>query len=216
MEYAPAFGQSSGGSFGSFGASSSPAFGTTMSGFGATSGPAFGGPQPPGAHFDQKPNLGAFLSNPAQTSPFGSMTQPSQQAFGSNMFGTSTPFGGSQSAFGNTNTAAFGATTLPPSAIGTPPFGAIGSQGFGGTSTPVFGSTRSPAYGDSRTQAFGFSFATPTSSAPGFSSSTPSSSFPSPHALGQSNSTFGSIPICASSPPLQCFPSGEFSYCIHK
>ncbi|XP_040367233.1 nuclear pore complex protein NUP98B-like [Rosa chinensis] len=75
------------------------------------------------------------------------MTQPSQPAFGSNMFGSSMPFGGSQSAFGTTSTTstpAFGATTLPSGAIGTLPFGAIGSQAFGGTTTPVFGSTRSP------------------------------------------------------------------------
>ncbi|KAM5571418.1 nuclear pore complex protein NUP98A-like [Rosa sericea] len=205
------FGQSSSGPFGSFGASSSPAFGTTMSAFGASSAPAFGGPHPPGTTFDQKPNLGAFWSSPAQTSPFGSMTQPSQPAFGSNMFGSSTPFSGSQSAFGTTSNPAFGATTLPSGAIGTPPFGAIGSQAFDGTTTPVFGSTRSPAFGDSRTPMFSsssFPFATPTASSPGFSSSsTPSFSCPPP-AFGQSNSTFGTVPLGALSPPLQSFPFG--------
>ncbi|XP_062028990.1 nuclear pore complex protein NUP98A-like [Rosa rugosa] len=198
---------------------SSPAFGTTMSAFGASSALAFGGPHPPGTTFDQKPNLGAFWSSPAQASPFGSMTQPSQPAFGSNMFGSSTPFGGSQSAFGTTSNPAFGATTLPFGAIGTPPFGDIVSQAFGSKSIPVFGSTRSPAFGsteaafaDSRNQAFGsssFPFATPTSSAPGFSaSSTPSFRFPSPPAFDQSNSTFGTIPFGTSSPPLQSFPFG--------
>ncbi|XP_050377892.1 nuclear pore complex protein NUP98A-like [Argentina anserina] len=161
-----------------------------MSGFGTTSAPAFGGSYPPGTNFDQRPNVGAFWSNPAQTSSLGSINQPSQPAFGNNMFG------GSQPAFGITSTPAFGATS---------------SQGFGGTSTPVFGSTWSPAFGESRTQAFGsssFPFATPTSSAPGFSSSTASFSFPSPHDLGQSNFTFSGNPVGASSIPMQNFPSG--------
>ncbi|XP_039684794.1 nuclear pore complex protein NUP98A isoform X1 [Medicago truncatula] len=79
--------------------------------------------------FGQKPAFGGFGSNPTQTSPFGSATQPSQPAFGSNtqqsqpVFGSSilTPFGASsQPEFGSTCTPAFGATSTPASAFGAP------------------------------------------------------------------------------------------------
>ncbi|KAK9912877.1 hypothetical protein M0R45_036711 [Rubus argutus] len=140
------------------------------------------------------------------------------------MFGTSTPFGGSQSAFGPTSTPPFGATSLPfdQSAFGTtstPPFDATSSQAFGGTSTPALSTIRCPAFGStgatigaSSTQVFissSFPFSTPTISAPGFSSSiTPSFGFPSPPAFDQSNSTFGTIPFGALSPSVQSFPFG--------
>ncbi|KAM1678425.1 hypothetical protein EV2_039569 [Malus domestica] len=91
--------------------------------------------------FGQKPVFGAFGSNPAQTSPFGSTTQASQPAFGSSIFGSSTPFGGSsQPAFGATTTPAYGATS-------TPAFGATSSPAFGATITPAFGASSTPAFG---------------------------------------------------------------------
>ena len=191
-----------------FGAASSPAFGNTAPAFGATSSPSpspFGG----SSGFGQKPVFGAFGSNPAQTSPFGSTTQPSQSAFGSSIFGSSMPFGGSsQPAFGATSTPAFGATSSPAFGSTTSPtFGSTGAA-FGVSSSPLFGS--GGAFGASSTPAFGSSsstFGTSTnpafgaSSAPVFgSSSTPSFSFPSTPAFGQSSSTFGSSQFAASSP----------------
>ncbi|CAN6578735.1 unnamed protein product [Malus baccata var. baccata] len=99
--------------------------------------------------FGQKPVFGAFGSNPAQTSPFGSTTQASQPAFGSSIFGSSTPFGGSsQPAFGATTTPAYGATS-------TPAFGATSSPAFGATITPAFGASSTPAFGGAQSTTFG-------------------------------------------------------------
>lgn len=152
-----------------FGASSSPGFGGSTPAFGSSSS-SFGG----SSVFGQKPAFGSST----QTSPFGSSFQQSQPAFGSNMFGSSSPFGAtSQPAFGSTSTPAFGSSTTPAfGAASTPAFGstpsptfgstgtgfgvsttpAFGSGGaFGSTSTPVFGSSSSPAFGANSTPAFG-------------------------------------------------------------
>ncbi|XP_030499862.2 nuclear pore complex protein NUP98A isoform X1 [Cannabis sativa] len=176
-----------------FGASPSPAFGSSTPAFGASSTPAFGASSSSfggSSVFGQKPAFGAFGSTPTQTSPFGSTAQPSQPAFGSSLFGSSTPFGGSsQPAFGSTSTPAFGSSTPAFGATSTPAFGATSTPAFGATSsTPAFGATSSPAFGATSTQAFG------ATSSPAFgATSTP--------AFGSTGSTFG-----VSSTPL--FGSG--------
>ncbi|KAJ0048035.1 hypothetical protein Pint_14947 [Pistacia integerrima] len=142
-----------------FGASSSPAFGNSMPAFGASSTPAFGGSSSAfggSSVFGAKPAFG-FGSTPTQTSPFGGTTQQSQPAFGSSLFGSSTPFGASsQSAFGATSTPAFGSTSTPAfGAASTPAFGTASTPAFGATSTPAFGATSSPAFGATSTPAFG-------------------------------------------------------------
>ncbi|KAK8587283.1 hypothetical protein V6N13_086277 [Hibiscus sabdariffa] len=162
-----------------FGASSSPAFGSSSSSFGASS------------VFGQKPAFG-FGSTTTQSSPFGSTTQQSQSAFGSGIFGSSMPFGSTQSAFGATSTSAFGATSTPAfGATSTPAFGSTGSPAFGSTGT-TFGVSNAPVFGTGGT--FGAS-STPsfgTSSTPAFgASSTTSFSFGS--AFGQSTPAFGSF-----------------------
>ncbi|KAE8699843.1 Nuclear pore complex protein NUP98B [Hibiscus syriacus] len=202
-----------------FGASSSSVFGSSMPAFGSSSTPAFGSSSSSfGASsvFGQKPMFG-FGSTTTQSSPFGSTTQQSQPAFGSSIFGSSVPFGSTQSAFGATSTPAFGATSTPAfgatstpafGTTSTPAFGATSTPAFGATSTPAFGATSTPAFGATRTPAFGVSNApvfgtggtfgassTPafgTSSTPAFgASSTPSFSFGS--AFGQSTPAFGSF-----------------------
>ncbi|KAL4353472.1 hypothetical protein GQ457_06G038330 [Hibiscus cannabinus] len=154
-----------------FGASSSPAFGSSSSSFGASS------------VFGQKPAFG-FGSTTTQSSPFGSTTQQSQSAFGSGIFGSSMPFGSTQSAFGATSTSAFGATSTPAfGSTGSPAFGSTGTT-FGVSNAPVFGT--GGTFGASSTPSFG------TSSTPAFgASSTPSFSFGS--AFGQSTPAFGSF-----------------------
>ncbi|GMJ10924.1 DRACULA2 [Hibiscus trionum] len=161
-----------------FGASSSPAFGSSTPAFGSSSTPAFGSSSSSfGASsvFGQKPAFG-FGSTTTQSNPFGSTTQQSQPAFGSGLFGSSVPFGSTQSAFGATSTPAFGAT-------GSPTFGSTGTA-FGVSNAPVFGT--GGTFGASSTPSFG------TSSTPAFgASSTPSFSFGS--AFGQSTPAFGSF-----------------------
>ncbi|KAK8283996.1 hypothetical protein V6Z12_D08G130700 [Gossypium hirsutum] len=204
-----------------FGASSSPAFGSSVPAFGSSSTPAFGNSSssfgaisswelgPSG--FGQKPAFG-FGSTPTQSSPFGSSGQQSQPTFGSGIFGSSTPFGSTQSAFGATSTPAFGATSTPAfGATSTPAFGATSTPAFGATSTPAFGATSTPAFGATSTPAFGAT-STPafgSTSSPAFgstgspfgstgtafafgASSTPSFSFGSSPAFGQSTAAFGS------------------------
>ncbi|KAL1222783.1 Nuclear pore complex protein NUP98A [Cardamine amara subsp. amara] len=133
-----------------FGASSSPAFGTSTPAFGAssTSSP-FGG----SSGFGQKP-LG--FSTP-QSNPFGSTAQQSQPAFGNSTFGSSTPFGATNTpAFGASSTPAFGATSTPSfGASSTPAFGATSTPAFGASNSPSFGVTNTPAFGASPTPAFG-------------------------------------------------------------
>ncbi|KAF8402371.1 hypothetical protein HHK36_013326 [Tetracentron sinense] len=198
-----------------FGASSSPAFGSSMPAFGASSTPAFGSSTSSfggSSLFGQKPAFGGFGSTPTQTSPFGSTFQQTQPAFGSNLFGSSTPFGASsQPAFGATNTPAFGAAS-------TPSFGATSSPSFGATSTPAFGSATTPAFGSTGTAfgvssapAFGSGGAFGASSTPAFgasstpafgASSTPSFSFGSSPAFGQSSSAFSSSPFGTTPSPF--------------
>lgn len=203
-----------------FGASSSsPAFGSTTPAFGAASTPAFGSSSSTfgsSSVFGQKSAFGGFGSSSAQTSPFGSSFQQSQPAFGSGLFGSSTPFATSSQpafgtpstpTFGSSNTPAFGATTSTP-AFGTsttPAFGSTPNPTFGSTSSP-FGVTNSPNFG-STTPAFGATSSTPafgTTTAPAFGStstpafgtpSAPSFSFGSSPAFGQSTSAFGSSPF---------------------
>ncbi|XP_022736858.1 LOW QUALITY PROTEIN: nuclear pore complex protein NUP98A-like [Durio zibethinus] len=217
-----------------FGASSSSAFGSSMPAFGSSSTSAFGsssssfgGP----SVFGQKPAFG-FGSTATQSSPFGSTTQQSQPSFGSGIFGSSTPFGSTQSAFGS-GTPAFGATSTPAfGATSTPAFGAAallalsstGSPAFGATSTPAFGSTGSPAFGSTGT-AFGMSNApvfgtggafgassTPafgTSSTPAFgTSSTPAYGTSSTPAFGTSSSVFGG----SSTPAFGASSTPSFSF----
>ncbi|KAM4122981.1 hypothetical protein ACB094_01G124900 [Castanea mollissima] len=197
-----------------FGASSTPAFGSSSSSFGGSS------------VFGQKPAFGGFGSTPTQTSPFGSTNQQSQPAFGSSMFGSTAPFGAaSQSAFGASSTPAFGSTSTPAfGAASTPAFGATSSPAFGSATTPAFGSTgtafgvsnapvfgsggafgasSSPIFGSSSTPAFGAS-STPAfgaSSAPAFGASTTP-------AFGQSSSAFGA----ASTPAFGASTSPSFSF----
>ncbi|XP_027367826.1 nuclear pore complex protein NUP98A isoform X1 [Abrus precatorius] len=166
-----------------FGASSSPAFGSSVPAFGSSSTPAFGSsPSSFGGSsvFGQKPVFGGFGSTPTQTSPFGSANQPSQPAFGSSIFGSSTPFGASsQPGFGATSTPAFGATS-------TPAFGTASTPAFGTTSTPAFGATSGPAFGATSTPAFG------ATSTPAFgATSTPAFGSTSSPTFGNTGSAFG-------------------------
>ncbi|CAL0299969.1 unnamed protein product [Lupinus luteus] len=168
-------GGTSTGVFGAAQASSPFSSNTT---FGASSSPAFGS-----SAFGQKPAFGGFGSTPTQTSPFGSATQPSQPAFGNSVFGSSTPFGAStQPTFGSTGTSAFGATSTPAfGATSTPAFGAASSPAFGAASTPAFGAASTPAFGAASTPAFG------ATSTPAFGS-TPNPTFGSTgNAFGVSN-----------------------------
>ncbi|XP_074561039.1 nuclear pore complex protein NUP98A-like isoform X2 [Curcuma longa] len=220
------FGGTSTGVFGqpstpAFGASSAPAFGSSTPAFGASSTPAFGSASSSfggSSLFGQKPAFGTFGSSPNQSSPFGSTFQPTQPAFGSSLFGSTTPFGqSSQPAFGATTTPTFGststpsfgtATTLAFGATTTPAFGATSTPAFGSTTTPAFGSTTTPLFGSTGTSfgvssspAFGTtaapSFGTQTasvfgsSSAPAFgASSAPTFGSPSVSAFGTSNTPF--------------------------
>ncbi|TYK01639.1 nuclear pore complex protein NUP98A-like [Cucumis melo var. makuwa] len=177
-----------------FGGSSSPAFGATPSTFGSSSTPAFGSSSSSSfggsSIFGQKPLFGGFGSTPAQTNPFGSTNQQSQPAFGSNVFGSSSPFGApSQSAFGATSTPAFGATSTPAfGATSTPAFGAASTPAFGATSTPAFGATSTPAFGATSTPAFG------AASTPAFgATSSPAFGSTSTPAFGSTGNAFGSL-----------------------
>ncbi|GFZ18294.1 nucleoporin autopeptidase [Actinidia rufa] len=148
--------------------------------------------------FGQKPVFGGFGSSTTQANTFGSTFQQSQPAFGSSLFGSSTPFGASSvPAFGTSSTLAFGST-------GTPAFGATSSPAFGATSTPAFGSAVSPAFG-STDNAFAVSSALVFGSGAAFgSSSTPvfgSSSTPA-FAFSQSTSAFGGSPFNTSTSPF--------------
>ncbi|XAR70080.1 hypothetical protein NMG60_11026819 [Bertholletia excelsa] len=206
-----------------FGASSSPAFASSVPTFGASSTPAFGSSSSSfgsSSIFGQKPVFGGFGSSTTQSSPFGSTFQQSQPAFGSSLFGSSTPFGASSqptfgtsstSAFGSASTPAFGATSTPTFGVAsTPAFGSTASPTFGSPGTafgvsnaPVFGSggafavSSTPAFGASSTPAFGAS-----STAAFGASSTPSFSFGSNPTFGQSTSAFGSSPFGTSTSPF--------------
>ncbi|XP_008800301.2 nuclear pore complex protein NUP98A-like isoform X2 [Phoenix dactylifera] len=182
------FGGTSTGVFGqpstpAFGVSSSPAFGSSTPAFGASSTSAsLGG----SSVFGQKPTFGGFGSTANQTNPFGQQTQPT---FGSNLFGSATPFGASsQPAFGATSTPAFGSTSTP--AFGStsgPAFGATPTPAFGATTAPAFGSTTSPAFGSTATPLFGS-----TGAAFGASSNPAFGSTAMPAFGTQSSTVFGS------------------------
>ncbi|KAF5176544.1 Nuclear pore complex protein nup98a [Thalictrum thalictroides] len=187
-----------------FGASSSPAFGSSVPSFGASSTPAFGSGSSlfgGSSVFGQKPVFGGSGSTPrlTQTSPFGGTFQQTQSAFGSYQFGSSTTFGASsQPAFGSTSnlafasssTSAFGSTGSTFGVSNAPAFGSgafstSSAPAFVSSTTSAFGSYTTPAFGSSSTPAFGASTATKASSSPSFGFG-PSPSF------GQSNSTSGS------------------------
>ncbi|KAI3691934.1 hypothetical protein L6452_31737 [Arctium lappa] len=210
-----------------FGASSAPAFGSSMPAFGASSSPAFGASSSSfggSSVFGQKPAFGGFGSN-TQSSPFGSSFQQSQPAFGSSLFGSS-PFGASsQPAFGAPSTPTFGSSSTPAfGATSTPAFGATSASAFGATSTPAFGSTSTPAFGNTGS-AFGVSsspvFGSSTSafgasSTPAFgASSTPAFGASSTPAFGASSTpAFGSSPtpaFGATSSPFSFGSSPAFS-----
>ncbi|KAJ0106382.1 hypothetical protein Patl1_17363 [Pistacia atlantica] len=166
-----------------------------MPAFGASSTPAFGSSSAfdCSSVFGAKPAFG-FGSTPTQTSPFGGTTQQSQPAFGSSLFASSTPFGASsQSAFGATSTPAFGSTSTPAfGAASTPAFGAASTPAFGATSTSAFGATSSPAFGATSTPAFGStgtSFGV--SSAPAFGSGGAFGASSTPLFGSSSNPAFG-------------------------
>ncbi|KAK6923622.1 Nuclear pore complex protein Nup98-Nup96-like, autopeptidase S59 domain [Dillenia turbinata] len=155
--------------------------------------------------FGQKPAFGG-LGSTAQTSPFGSTLQQSQPAFGSNVFGSSAPFGASsQPAFGATAAPAFGSTSTPAFGSVTPAFGASSTPTFGGATTPAFGSptfgSTGTAFGVSGSPAFGTGGAFGASSTPAFGSSSipafgassaPAFGASSAPAFGASTSAFGS------------------------
>ncbi|CAL9030624.1 unnamed protein product [Prunus brigantina] len=93
-------------------------------------------------------------SNPTSavsiTPGFGSTTQPSHPTFGSSIFGSSTPFGGSsQPPFGATSSAALRSTTSFPFRSTEPATGVSSSPGIGNglgfyiSSTPASGSSNS-------------------------------------------------------------------------
>ncbi|XP_047968287.1 nuclear pore complex protein NUP98A-like isoform X2 [Salvia hispanica] len=228
------FGAQSSSPFGStsvFGASSSPAFGSATPTFGASTGSAFGNTSSAfggSSVFGQKPAFGGFGSNTTQSSPFGGSFQQSQPASGSNLFGSSTPFGApSQPAFGASSSPAFGAPSTPAfGATSTPAFGSTASPTFGstsggfgassspfGSSTPAFGASSTPSFGASSTPAFGATaspafgatsspaFGATTTSAFG-ASSTPSFNFGSSPAFGQSTSAFGQSTSAFGSSPF--------------
>ncbi|KAE8681365.1 Nuclear pore complex protein NUP98B [Hibiscus syriacus] len=193
----------------SFGASSSPAFSSSTPAFGSSSS-SFGG----SSLFGPKPAFG-FGSTPTQSIPFGSTNQQSQPAFGSGIFGSSTPFGSSQSAFGSspafgtTSTPAFGATSTPAfGASSTPAFGATSTPAFGATSTPAFGSTGSPAFGSTGT-GFGVSNAPVFGTGGTFgASSSPSFGTSATPAFGASGSAFGG----SSTPAFGASSTPSFSF----
>ncbi|KAL0287366.1 UNVERIFIED_CONTAM: Nuclear pore complex protein A [Sesamum angustifolium] len=215
-----------------FGASSSPAFGSSTPTFGAASGSAFGNSSSAfggSSVFGQKPAFGGFGSSTTQTSPFGSSFQQSQPAFGSNLFGSSTPFGqpsqptfGSSSspAFGAPSTPAFGATSAPAfGSTASPTFGSTGG-GFGvssspfGSTTPAFGAASTPAFGASSTPPFGAT-STPAfgaTSAPAFgAATTPAFGASATPAFGASSTpsfNFGSSPAFGQS--ASAFGSSPF------
>lgn len=192
-----------------FGASQTPAFGSSTFGapntgatnaFGATpaSSSAFGG----GGFGASPASTPGFGAAPASTPSFGGFGASSTPAFGASSmpaFGasqTSTPgFGTGSTGFGMTSassTPAFGA-----SPASTPSFG-----GFGASSTPAFGASSTPAFGAASTPAFGTSQATP--SLFGTPGSAPASS-----AFGTQQNTpaFGGLGSAASKPA-----TGGFSF----
>ncbi|PIN26214.1 Nuclear pore complex, Nup98 component (sc Nup145/Nup100/Nup116) [Handroanthus impetiginosus] len=193
-----------------FGASSSPAFGSSTPTFGASTGSAFGNSSSAfggSSVFGQKPTFGGFGSGTTQSSPFGSSFQQSQPAFGSNLFGSSTPFSTpSQPAFGSSSSPAFVASSAPAfGGTSTPAFGSTASPAFGstssgfgvssspfGSSTPAFGASSTPAFGASSTPAFG------ASSTPAFGATAPAFGATSTPAFGSTSTpAFGATTASA-------------------
>ncbi|KAK9121588.1 hypothetical protein Syun_019205 [Stephania yunnanensis] len=183
-----------------FGAS--PAVVSSMPAFGASTAPAFGGSTTPAfgsgsTVFGQKPAFGGFGTTPSPASPFGSTSQQTQSAFGSNIFGLSAPFGSSsQPTFGATSAPAFGVTS-------TPTFGATSTPAFGSSATPAFGSTTT-GFGGSSMPAFGSGGAFGATSTPAFGASTAAFGSSTPVFGGSSMPAFGTsntVAFGASSSP---------------
>ncbi|KAH9621674.1 hypothetical protein KSS87_006079 [Heliosperma pusillum] len=172
--------------------------------------------RPEGSSAFGQNSFGGFGSA-TQTSPFGSSTQQSQPAFGSNLFGSTSPFGApSQPSFGGTSIPAFGSSPAPSFGStgtafgvgGTPAFGSAGAFGstntsgfaagsasaFGATTTSAFGGTPTSSFGVASTSAFGQSNSQAFGASGGSGSTTPSFSFNSSPALGQPTS-LGSAPL---------------------
>ncbi|XP_020573490.1 nuclear pore complex protein NUP98A isoform X2 [Phalaenopsis equestris] len=190
-----------------FGASSSPAFGSSMPSFGASSIPAFG------SSYSSFGAFGGFGSTSSQASPFGGSFQQTQPAFGSNMFGSSSPFGASsQPAFGATSTPAFGSTSSPAfGAASTPAFGASSTPAFGATNTPAFGSNTAPAFGSTSTPLFGntgMAFGASNTPAFGAPSTSLFGSASTPAFGGSTTPAFGS----SSSPAFGSTSASSFSF----
>ncbi|GMH15670.1 hypothetical protein Nepgr_017511 [Nepenthes gracilis] len=160
-----------------YGISSSPGFGNSTPAFGASLTPAFGNSSSSfgaSSTIAQKSVFEGFGSI-TQANPLGSSFQQLQPALGSNVFGSSAPFGASsQPSFGATCTMDFGSLSTPFAPTSTP--------GFGAASIPVycsntFGSSRS-AFDLSSTPAFGSEGAFGVSATPVFGSSAFCSSAP--------------------------------------
>ncbi|PWA46776.1 nucleoporin autopeptidase [Artemisia annua] len=173
-----------------FGASSSPAFGSSTPALGTSSSPAFGTAL-------SSPFAGSSVSeqNPASdcigfttpSSPFGKPFQESGPAM--REFGTPPLEASSETAFGATSTPASASSV-------TPAFGDSSTPASGSNSTPAFGSTGS-AFGDSNSP---FGSTTPalwTSPTPAYCSTGSSFSFASNPAFAHSPTPFGvtSIPV---------------------
>ncbi|CAL5413273.1 unnamed protein product [Camellia sinensis] len=221
------------GSMSAFSATSSPAFGSSTAALRAPLAPAFGSSllsfgvwsllfwKTSGSSlFGQKPAFGGFASRPNQSDSSGSVFQQTQTTFGSNPFGSSTPFDAStQNAFGAGSTPAFGAASTSTFAVAsTPTFGSSSTSIFGSTGT-AFAVSSAPAFGFGTGAAFGASNTSGTlstsilgasntsafgaSSSPAFgTSSTTGFGFGTTPTYGQSTSASGSSSIFEAAPSL--------------
>ncbi|CAL5329947.1 unnamed protein product [Camellia sinensis] len=211
------------GSMSAFGATLSPAFGSSTAALGAPLAPAFGSSLSSfggSSLFGQKPAFGGFASRPNQSDSSGSVFQQTQTTFGSNPFGSSTPFDAStQNAFGAGSPPAFGAASTSTFAVAsTPTFGSSSTSIFGSTGT-AFAVSSAPAFGFGTRAAFGASNTSGTlntsilgasntsafgaSSSPAFgTSSTTGFGFGTTPTYGQSTSASGSSSIFEATPSL--------------
>ncbi|XP_056173613.1 nuclear pore complex protein NUP98A-like [Syzygium oleosum] len=162
------FGGTSTGVFGG-GFTQTPSLLSSGAAFGDSSSPAIGGSSPLG----QNPAFELFGFTPAQTSTSDTTGHPSQPAFGSSNFGSSTPFGAqSQSEFSASSTPGFGSSAPGFGTTSTPIFVTDSAPSFRATSTPAIGSTVNAAFGATSAPIFGSGGAVGASSNPA-STSTP-------------------------------------------
>ncbi|CAL5415947.1 unnamed protein product [Camellia sinensis] len=222
------------GSMSAFSATSSPAFGSSTAALRAPLAPAFGSSLLSFGVWSllfwktRKPAFGGFASRPNQSDSSGSVFQQTQTTFGSNPFGSSTPFDAStQNAFGAGSTPAFGAaSTSTFSVASTPTFGSSSTSIFGSTGT-AFAVSSAPAFGFGIGAAFGASNTSGTlntsilgasntsafgaSSSPAFgTSSTTGFGFGTTPTYGQSTSASGSGSIFEATPSLFGTQSSDF------